>query len=245
MAQWDLDRGIYPLATAVFRFNYMPLVAIALAQAALQSIPLAAGENAEFLTALGFLGASLLQVALLYVALLTPMTGDSVTRHPFPWPHLWAFFWRLLLLGIPAAVVLVGSLATGAPFLPILSLVVSLAVLGLFGTVLPDVVAGGAGRFDEAFERGRRSFGSFVGWMLLGPVLASLAVGIALGLFSSLLLATGIGTTGTGEAMALSPWFLGLFSLVGALGGAYVAALTAVVLAKAWAAGGGAIMRRR
>lgn len=244
MARWDLNRGLYALATGVFRFNYLPLVAIALAQAALQSLPLVAGEGGV-LAAIALLGASLLQVALLYLTLFTLMTGGRVVEHPFPWPNFWGFFGRLLLLGLPAAVAMMAALASDGAVFGFLSLAISLAILGLFGTMLPDVVAGGPGRVGEALERGRRSFGKFLTWMLAGPVLASVALGLGFGVVSALLLTAGIGTAGAGDEAQLSPWFLGLFTLLGSIGGAYVAALTAAALAKAWAAGGGTLSPRR
>ncbi|HUF56114.1 MAG TPA: hypothetical protein VMM55_06085 [Thermohalobaculum sp.] len=248
MARWDLDRGVHPLATAVFRVNYLPFATIALAQAALQTLPVAGADAGGAATAaegpppgalLGLLGASLLQSVLLYLSLVTLMTGERAAEGAFRWARFGGFLWRLMLLGLPPALVWAAAFAGAGGAFAILSLFVTFAVLGLFGTVLADVAGGGDGHLGAALARGRRSLGAFLGWMLVGPVLASMALGLGFGVLSVAILGIGIGASGPPEALVPEAWFIGLLTLLGALGGAYVAALTAAALAKAWWAGGG------
>lgn len=247
MARWDLDRGVYALATGVFRVNYLPFVTIALAQAAFQTLPVvsvgdpAAAEGPPAGAVLGLLGASLLQSVLLYLSLVTLMTGERAAEGAFRWARFGGFLWRLMLLGLPPALVWAATLAEAGGAFALLSLLVTLGVLGLFGTVLPDVAGGGDGRLGAALARGRRSFGAFLRWMLAGPVLASIALGVGFGVLSLAIIGAGLGASGPPQALEPDAWFIGLLTLLGALGGAYVAALTAAALAKAWAAGGGTL----
>lgn len=234
------DRGLQARAADTLRANYGPAVAVVLVQSAFETLPLVTGTGTSVAT-LVVLASSATQMVLSYLLLYTLMTGESAIAHPFPWPGFWGFCWRLVVLGLPPAVVLLFLLSAGeASLFPVLfTALASLAITGLFGTVLPDVLAGGAGRFGDAFARGSRHFGSFVAWTIGGPFLAMIVLGLALGLVAAVLVGA------AGPEAEPRPWAVGLLTLLAALGGAWVTALMASVLARLWAAGGGIVTPRR
>lgn len=231
----DLGQGVYALATRAFRVNYPAFVAIAMAQAALQAVPPLLSPGAVVVA--GVLG-SLLQIPLLFLALVTLLTGGSALSDGVPGERFWRFALRFVLMGLPPTLVL---FAAGDPVVAtLLMMAVSIVAMGLFGTVLPDAAIGNPGRFGDALVRGRRSFGAFVAWMLQGPALTLFGLGVAVGVFSTMAVMTGAGMrVGPDDRPVLAPWFVGLVSIAGSLGGAYVTALTAAVLAKCWDLGGG------
>lgn len=229
----DLGQGLYTLATHSFRANYIAFVSIAMIQAALQVVPPLISARAVLL-ALPL--SSLLQIPLFYLALVPLVAG----RGGFPGAPggFLSFAFRFVAIGVPPALVL--FLPVDPAVATLLMIVASVTMLGLFGTALPDVVAGGAGRFGAALERGRRSFGSFLVWMLQGPVLTLFGLGLAVTVLSAIAAIIGAGVEADPEGRPLlAPWYVGLVAIVGALGGAYVTALSAAVLARCWALGGG------
>lgn len=229
----DLDRGVYALATRAFRANYLAFAAIAMAQAALQVIPPLHSIGA---TLLASTLASLLQIPLFFLALVTLLTGGAgAGAAP---GRFWPFVLRFLLLGVPPLLVL--ALFDDPVVVALLLIASSIAMMGLFGTMLPDVVAGNGGGLAAALARGRRSFGAFLAWTLQGPALTLFGVGVAVSVLAAVATMAGIGVrVGPEGGPLLAPWFEGLVAILGTLGGAYVTALTAAVLAKCWHLGGG------
>lgn len=246
MAHWDLGRGLYPLATGLFRFNYLPIVTIVLAQSALELLPLVTGSSPA-LAAVAVLCSTALQFGLSYLLLYTLMTGEGAVSQRFPWPHLGSYVWRVLVLGVPSMLILPLIRLSDDPVERMVllfgALLASLAVMGLFGTVLPDLLADGAGRFGDAYQRGRKKFGRFLLWFVIGPVAAAAAFSLALGLVGGILMTVDADLTGAERRPA--PWAAGLVTLLAGIGSAYITALMAAMVGKLWAAGGGLITPHR
>lgn len=233
----DLNRGLHALAREAVMLNYSGFVGLALGQAALQCLPLVTGSVGGPALAAGLL-ASLLQIPLLYLALHSMTVGGSALDGPLPPPRFWRFAGRFLLLGVPATLILL-TIDDPVAMLFML-LLVSVATMGLFGTILPDSVAGERPSWAAALARGQATFVSFLLWMLGGPALTLVGIGIVLGILGSILAGSGIGAaSGAGDGRLAAAWAVGLIVILSALGGAYATALTAAVLAKCWHRGAG------
>ena len=234
----DLQQNVYRLAAEALAANWPLMLAIALLQAALQAAELAgaAGRYGGALTLLR----GWLQIPILYLASWTILNGGAVGLGDLPWPRFWGFFWRLLLIGLPAAAVMMTVQSPG--LFTLLVVAVAGAVLALFGTVLPDVLAGGAGRFDDAFRRGLRTIKPFIIWMFAGPVAATAGLMLVVALIGGATAAVAIwaGVTLT-DGAGLVPWFAACLAILGSLTSAVTATMVAAVLSRAWAAGGGVV----
>lgn len=202
--------------------------AIIIVQSALQA--------AEIVGALGGAGwlATLIrgwmQIPLIYLALWATIHGG---RAPWPWPHFGGLFWRLLILGAPAALVMTGTQSLWL-FVPV---AMTTGLFALFGTVLPDAVAGGGG-FGPALRRGRRTLWRFAKTMAAGPVLAMALALPVVGLIGggAALAAIRLGIP-PGGAETLAPWYALLLSLLGSLTSALMAVLVAAALSDCWRVG--------
>lgn len=233
MIERKFDQGIYAIAWGGFRKNYAAFAGLALTIAFLDSLLLAIGRD-------GF-GISLFMTIMLnlaahHILLHDPKDAQEVIPAPIKGMPIFRFCWWSFLLMLPpsviAAILIVGG--GGSPGAVVFGAVVAIAIfavtLGLFGTILPEIVLGERADLVAAFARGKRVLWPTIGRLAIGPG----AFWILLVLGQVVLALLGAPSDAYDPETGQVSWIGGVVAILVMIGVIFASILAAAVLCKAY-----------